>query len=280
MAIEQKSKKVVAPTTEQKVKEGGMVEERIKFPTEIIDLPSKGYFYPEGHPLSSGKVEMKYMTAKEEDILTSQNLIKKGVAIDMLLKSLIVTPGVNYNDLTLGDKNAIMIAARVLGYGKDYEFDMEDPDSGEQVRESVDLALLENKDVDYSQYKKGINEYGWELPTSKRKITFRIMTHKDEQNVTQELKSMKKVTKRTGIDPEITTRLKHVIASVDGNDDQAFVRKFVDNELLSRDSLALRNYIQTFTPDIDMDFIYTSVEGNEHDIAIPLTVEFFWPRSA
>ena len=106
------------------------------------------------------------------------------------------------------------------------------------------------------------------------------MTHKDENNVSQEIKSMKKVTKRTGIDPEITTRLKHILTSVDGNDDQTFVRKFVDNELLSRDSLALRNHIQNFTPDIDMDFIYTSVEGNEHEIAIPLTVEFFWPRSA
>ena len=86
MAIEQKSKKV-APTTETEVKQGGMVEETIKFTTEIIDLPSKGYFYPEGHPLSNGQVEMKYMTAKEEDILTSANLIKKGLAIDTLLKS-------------------------------------------------------------------------------------------------------------------------------------------------------------------------------------------------
>ena len=255
------------------------MENKSLFPTEEVTLPSKGLIYPPENPLSNGVLEMKYMTAKEEDILTNETYITNGTVIDKLLQSLIITP-ISYNDLVVGDKNAVMIAARVLGYGKDYEFDMEDPDSGEQVRESVDLALLENKDVDYSQYKKGINEYGWELPTSKRKITFRIMTHKDEQNVTQELKSMKKVTKRTGIDPEITTRLKHVIASVDGNDDQAFVRKFVDNELLSRDSLALRNHIQTFTPDIDMDFIYTSVEGNEHDIAIPLTVEFFWPRSA
>ena len=279
MAIEQKSKKV-APTTEKQVKQGGMVEETVKFPTEVIDLPSKGIFYPEDSPLSSGQIEMKYMTAKEEDILTSQNLIKKGVAIDMLLKNLIVTPNVDYNDLVLGDKNAIMIAARVLGYGKDYEFDMEDPDTGEQVRESVDLSLLENREVDYSAFKKGITEYAWELPTSKRSITFKIMTHRDEQAVTQELKSMKKVTKRTGIDPEVTTRLKYVIQSVDGNEDKAVVRKFVDNELLSRDSLALRNHLSTFAPDIDMDFVYTSDSGTDHEIAIPLTVEFFWPRSA
>ena len=114
MAIEQKSKKV-APTTETEVKQGGMVEEKVKFPTEIIDLPSKGIFYPEDHPLSSGKIEMKYMTAKEEDILTSQNLIKKGVAIDMLLKNLLVTPnlqsGFLWNHLSLISFNVLNTSA-------------------------------------------------------------------------------------------------------------------------------------------------------------------------
>ena len=64
-----------------------------KFPTEVIDLPSEGKLYPEGHPCLNGKIEIKYMTAKEEDILTSQNLIKKGVVIDRLLNSLIITEG-------------------------------------------------------------------------------------------------------------------------------------------------------------------------------------------
>ena len=93
----------------------------LKFPTEMVDLPSKGLLYPENHPLASGKVEMKYMTAKEEDILTNKAYIEKGIVIDKLLQSLLVTK-FDYNDLFLVDKNAIMIAARVLGYGKDYEF--------------------------------------------------------------------------------------------------------------------------------------------------------------
>ena len=157
---------------------------------------------------------------------------------------------------------------------------MEDPDTNEQVKETVDLSLLDNKDIDYGVFKKGVLEYPWELPVSKRSITFKLMTHRDEEAVNQELKSMKKVSRRTGVDPEITTRLKHVIVSIDGSDDKATVRKFVDNELLSRDSLALRNHLITFAPDVDMDFVYTSEDGIDHDLTIPLTVDFFWPRTA
>ena len=94
-----------------------------KFPTEIIELPSRGLIYSKDNPLSSGKIEMKYMTAKEEDILTNQNYIRQGVVIDKLLESLIVTEGINYADILIGDKNAIMIAARILAYGKDYEIE-------------------------------------------------------------------------------------------------------------------------------------------------------------
>ena len=105
-----------------------------KFPTEMVELPSKGYFYFEGHPLSSGKVEIKYMTAKEEDILTSQNLIQQGTVIDKLLESLVVDKSIKLDDMLIGDKNAIMVAARILGYGKEYTFTYDD------VEQSVDLT--------------------------------------------------------------------------------------------------------------------------------------------
>ena len=108
-----------------------------KFPTEMVDLPSKGHFYVDGHPLSKGKVEVKYMTAREEDILTSQNLIKQGVVIDKLLQSLIVDKSIKVDDMLVGDKNAIMVAARILGYGKNYEIEYE----GEKY--DIDLSKLE-----------------------------------------------------------------------------------------------------------------------------------------
>jgi len=113
------------------------------FPTEIVDLPSKGYFYPETSPLSSGKVELKYMTAKEENILTSQNLIKDGTVIDILLQSLIVNKDIKVEDLLIGDKNAIMVAARILGYGKDYDF------TYDGVNQKVDLTRLEPNQIDF-----------------------------------------------------------------------------------------------------------------------------------
>ena len=97
-----------------------------KFPTEVIDLPSKGLVYPKEHPLSSGNVEIKYMTAKEEDILTSPNLIEKGIVLDKLLESIIVTEGVKLDDFIMGDKNTLLVSARILGYGKDYPIQLGD----------------------------------------------------------------------------------------------------------------------------------------------------------
>ncbi len=144
---------------------------KFKFPTEIVELPSKGLLYPEGHPLSSGTVEMKYMTAKEEDILTNMSYIKQGVVIDKLLQSLLVT-SFPYDDLLIGDKNAIMVAARVLGYGKDYPFTY----NGEEV--VVDLSELPINELDENLVNDRVNEFEFELPYSKNKVTFQLVTGK------------------------------------------------------------------------------------------------------
>ena len=214
------------------------------FPTEIVDLPSKGYFYPETSPLSSGKLELKYMTAKEEDILTSQNLIKQGTVIDILLQSLIVDKTVKVEDLLIGDKNAIMVAARILGYGKDYDFTYD----GEEQK--VDLTTLKPIELDESQLKKGSNQFEYVLPKSERKITFKLLTGKDEKNIDAEVKAREKLGgSSTG---ELTTRLKNIITSVDGNVDRSYINNFVDNEFLSIDSLEFRKHMSTVTPDIDM----------------------------
>ena len=120
---------------------------KMSLPTENVELPSKGLLYPLDNPLSSGIVEMKYMTAKEEDILSNQNFIKNGTVFDKLLKSLIVT-NINYDDLTIGDKNAILIAARILGYGKDFQIKYPHPVTGEEELVTIDLAEIKNKEVD------------------------------------------------------------------------------------------------------------------------------------
>ena len=116
------------------------MDQNVTIPTETIDLPSKGLIYPSDNPLSSGKIEMKYMTAKEEDILTNQNYIQKGIVLDKLLQALIVSK-INYSDLIVGDKNAIMVAARVLGYGKDYEFEYNGQNYTVDLSKTVPLLM-------------------------------------------------------------------------------------------------------------------------------------------
>ena len=252
-----------------------------KFPTEVIDLPSKGLVYPKEHPLSTGQVEMKYMTAKEEDILTSQNLIQKGIVIDMLLRSLVIGNGqgkrVNYDDLILGDKNAIMVAARVLGYGAEYPVEITCPKCQNKQKEEVNLSELENKDVEITV--KNENRFQYVLPLSKKTITFKILTHSDEAKVQDESKRMKKKSHSSQISYELTSRLKAMIVDIDGEDSQKAINDFVENEFISRDSLAFRKHLDEITPDIDMN-VYFECDNCEHEgvISIPMTVEFFWPR--
>ena len=157
------------------------------FPVETIELPSGGKFYPEGSPLRSGKVDVKYMTAKEEDILTSTNLIKKGTVIDRLMESLIVTKGVKPEDLLTGDLNAVMVAARILAYGKDYPIELLCPHCGRKVNHVVDLAKLDTISPDVP----ASTEHSVTLPTGLQ-VTFKLLTRADEKAIRDEVESLKK----------------------------------------------------------------------------------------
>ena len=251
--------------------------QKLDVPTEIIDLPSRGYFYPEGHPLSSGKIEMKYMTAKEEDILASQNLIKQGVVIDKLLQSLIVTK-INYNDLLTIDKNAIFIAARILGYGKDYEVEIACPSCSEKSKHVIDLQEFDEKVVDWTNYIKGECSHKFTLPISKKELRLKFLTHGDEKKIEDDSKAAKKLTKIVGSDADLTTRLKNIITAVDGDSSVGIINKTVDT-MLSRDSLALRTHIKNNTPDINTTFTFSCSNCNheQENMTLPIGVSFFWP---
>jgi len=242
-----------------------MSEKKLKIPTEIVELPSQGLIYPESSPLSSGEIEMKYMTAREEDILTNQNYISKGTVLDELVKSLIVSD-IDYEDLIIGDKNAVLVAARILGYGKDYKFTF----GGEEY--NIDLTAIEDKPLNTSLFKKGINEFKFTLPSSGDNITFKLLTGKDEKKVIAELEGLKKINKNASA--ELSTRLKYIITSINGNQDQKDIREFVDNYFLARDSRALREYIKEVQPDIDLTFF---PNGSETRVTIPIGFAFFWP---
>lgn len=257
------------------------------FPTEIIELPSRGLIYPKDNPLSSGKIELKYMTAKEEDILTTQSYIRDGSVLDKLFQSLIISNGegepIKYTDLTVGDKNAIMISSRILGYGRDYEVEITDPFSGKKQKESIDLTQFQNKEYDGSaQIELNKNEFEFLLPHSKRKITFMALTETKDRKIKHDLEELKKVNKKLkdDVSKELTTRLKTVILSVDGEYNQQKINHFVDNELFALDSRELRKYINEVTPDVDLTYEFISDEtGERREINLPMDVSFFWPST-
>ena len=243
-----------------------------KFPSEVIDLPSEGRLYSKDHPCSNGKIEIKYMTAKEEDILTSQNLIKKGVVIDTLINSLIITEGVTSNDLLIGDKNAVMVAARILAYGPEYVCEIKDPNTGNDITQTFNLA-----DCPFKKLPEGIkeNKFEVELPVSKSKVVFKLLTGLEEKNIEDELNSQKKI--GSDIVPELTTRLRHCITSVDGDDSQSTINSFSVN-ILARDSMHLRKQISKVSPDIELTQ-RVDIGGEPGKVDIPMTVGFFWPST-
>jgi len=245
----------------------------LKLPTEIVTLPSKGLLYPKDSPLSKGEIEMKYMTAKEEDILSNVNFIRQGTVIDKLLQSLIVTP-FNFDELLIGDKNAILVAARVLGYGKDYPFSYTNS-RGQEVEAVIDLSLVKEKSLDPSLFKEGINEFTFSLPKSGNVITFKLLTHGDEKKIEGEIKGLQKINPNNSYD--VTTRLKHMITSVNGDRDQKSIRDFVDNYLLAMESRALREYYAKVTPDIDLKYYPSDESYTGEGITVPVSTNFFWP---
>jgi len=250
------------------------------YPTELIDLPSEGHFYSEDNPLSCGHVEMKLMTAKEEDILMNQNFIKKGIVLDKLLESLIIDKNVKLNEILLTDKNALYIAARRLAYGDSYgPIQIKCNKCNENNQLTINLAEIKYKELDLSKFEKGENKFEFVLPYSKKTVTFKLLTHLDEQQIDGEIKTSQKILKASSSN-ELTTRLKRIITSVDGNEDATHIRKFVDTELTSRDSLALRNFIKETSPEVDSSFNFVCEHcSNEERMGIPITVSFFWPNS-
>jgi hypothetical protein len=253
------------------------MEQKFKYPTEQIELPSKGLLYPAESPLSKGVIEMKYMTAKEEDILSNVNFIRQGIVIDKLLQSMIVTPEVDYNMLLNGDKNAILIAARILGYGKDYEFMYTDPETGITEKATIDLTTIEPLPIDENVITPGKNEFSFTLPLSKVAITFKLLTHGDENKIDKEIEGLRKLNPQHV--PSVTTRLKYMVQSINGDRDQATIREFVDN-MLAKDVRALREYVNKTTPDLNLKVSAVKANGDVVEgVDLPISINFFWPDS-
>jgi hypothetical protein len=250
----------------------------VKVPTDVVELPSHGFFNSVEGALTEGKVEIKQMTAKEEDILSNQQFIKKGVVLTELLKSLIVAPFGCLDDLLIGDKNALFFTSRVSAYGKDYKTKMKCPNCGEDCDVNVDLTTVKNKEYDFSNCQKGVNRFDFVLPNSGKRLTYRLLTHKEETAIDLELRSLEKFGK--GASAEITTRLKYMIVAVDGNEDKNLIKKFVDTELSSKDSLEFRKAMRNAMPDVDSTFDFECPKcDHSAKLQIPLGISFFWPST-
>lgn len=247
--------------------------------TTTVRLPSNGYFYPTTHPLASGNIELYQVTAKHEDILSNTNLLKKGTVLDEFIKSLIATPNVSLNDIFIGDKNALFIEARKSAYGEIYTTKIKCPECGEESNIDINLNAIKPKSFPFEKYVRGENKFSFVLPTSKKTIVWAISTHKDENDIEQELKALAKLGTATA-SPEVTTRLKYLIKSVDGETDRAKIKMFIDNVMPARDSLAFRKHVRENTPDLDMTFDFSCPKcGHQDKMPVPLGAGFFWPNT-
>lgn len=244
-------------------------------PTEEIELPSQGRYYPEGHPLSTGKIVLRYPTAREEDVLTSKNLIQKGTVIDVFIKSLIVDKTINYDDILLGDINALIIATRIMAYGKDYPAEVNCPTCRASNSINVDISEMETNPIE--ELEKIIsNDFEFLLPHSKKTVRIKAHTVRDNKEIESILKQSKK-SLHMKTSPEMTTRLRIAITSIDGDEDRMEIKRFVDT-MLTIDSKALRDELTRISPDIDMTFFFQCEEcGHEERMRLPFGVNFFWP---
>lgn len=268
-------------TEQDKIKEqlaAGQIPTRqinADIPTEEIELPSQGRYYPEGHPLSSGKITLRYPTAREEDILTSKTLIQKGTVIDVFLQTLVADKTINLDDMILGDKNALVIASRIMAYGKDYPVDVSCPACRALNKIVIDISELQPKEIEGLE-KISSNDFEITLPASKANVRFKVLSQRDDKEVDSILKQTKK-SFSIQTSPEITTRLRVAIISINGNEDRMEIKRFVDT-MLTLDSKALRDEIGRLSPDIEMNFPFQCEEcGHEERMNMPLGINFFWP---
>ena len=247
-------------------------------PRDYVMLPSKGRIYPNDSPLHNlEEIEVRHLTAADEDILTSRALLRSGKAIDTMLANVIMNKSINVNDLISGDKNAILTFLRITGYGPEYDVEVDCPGCNETIKHQFDLTKLTMRFLDVEPMGAGENRFEFILPSGIR-IEFKLLNSAEDQKISDEQDKLKRTT-NSPLEKNITTKYKHQIISVNDKEDQTFINNFVDTMNL-RDSRAFRTYMEEVEPDVDMkqDFKCRRC-GHSEEVEIPVTVGFFWPES-
>ena len=250
-------------------------------PTEMVDLPSKGDDYQAPHPLAGiDQVEIRFMTAKEEDILTSRSLLKSGMALNRLVDSLVVDKRVKAKDLLIGDRNAILVAARVTGYGNEYEVRMTCPacSAANQMSYNIDeIVKLKYQDLEGSNISKNSTNgyYVTTLPKSGYPVEFKLLTAADEIKAT---KKREQKTKHKLGETLSTDLLRSILVSVNGSTSPVDLSNAIQS-MPALDARHIRKAYKEACPDISLRDYYVCTDcGHDEEMEIPLSAEFFWPE--
>lgn len=254
-------------------------EFNLDIPTETVPLPSGGKVYPKSHPLHGlEEIEISPMTTREEDILTSKALLKKGTVISELIKSCVVDKGVNPSDMVTGDRNALMLSIRITGYGHEYDAEIECSECNVKSNQQFNLAELPLKRLEIEPKTPGTNEFEFRLPYTKKNVTFKFLTGRDEEEISATTEKQKKLGLNS--DTNVTTGLIYSIVSIEGVTDRAKIANFA-RHMPARDSLALRNYMRDNEPGVKMkQEISCPSCGHAEEVTMPMGVSFLWPASA
>jgi len=245
-------------------------------PVESVPLPSNGVVYPTESPLHKREtVDIRAMTAREEDILTSRALIKKGTVITELIRSCLTDKRIQVQDMLAGDRNAIMVALRITGYGAEYRVEADCPKCNTRSKQEFNLADMPIKRLQADPVTVGQNVFEFKLPVTKKAVHFKFLTGRDEE----EINTITERAKKQGAiaDSAVTTRLQYSIVSIDGKTDRSSINGFIRN-MPARDSMALRKHIDANEPGIELKGEFDCAScGEQSEVRVPLGASFFWP---
>jgi hypothetical protein len=242
-----------------------------EIPFDVIELPSKGLLYPG----RNNTVKVQYLTAADENVLTSPNLIKNGKVLDVLLERKLKDSPIPVRDMLIGDRNAIMIWLRATGYGEIYPVKLTDPNTYEEFEYDIDLSALKSKSLNAEPDENGL--FDFELPKSGKKIKFKLLTVGDESNIIKTAEMREKKLK-TQISNTLTYRLEAQIQSIDGNTDRNFISQYIQY-MPAFDSLKFREYSDSIEPGIDMEVEVEGPSGETFPVTVQLGLDFFWPNA-
>jgi hypothetical protein len=236
--------------------------QRSMLPSEIVNLPSKGQLYPESSPLRNGQLEMRYMTAYDEDILTNASYIKEGVVLDKLIDSLIVTPGITISDIAQVDRDALLIQARILSYGAEYPVIVTDPSTGQTTNKTVDLTQLTHKPFDLQSDENGEFSYRVQILTQTYDIKFAFLS----------IEQTKKISENN----TISDLLKNMIRQVDDSRDAQDIESFIRFKFLAREAKQFRTYVFDNMPGVNLEYTFQGETGGTFSAGFQIGSDFFW----